>query len=128
MTREESRAARRAIAHADYMKRRDARLAYAKEYYRKHRRKIIQQTMNRYILQLAGEWQPDKPYLPPSTEACEAELPTLLRMNKASLRQEFLAIPIHKRPSYDYFLRCKTVEHLREKQKVIACAFTKRSD
>jgi hypothetical protein len=32
------------------------------------------------------------------------------------LREEYRKIPILERPVYDYFLRCKTIEYLREKK------------
>lgn len=53
-------------------------------------------------------------YKGPSTAMCEEQLPEGLKRNKMALRDEFRKIPIHKRPSYDNFLRCKTVEFLNE--------------
>lgn len=53
-------------------------------------------------------------YKGPTTAMCEERLPEGLKRNKMALRDEFRKIPIHKRPSYDYFLRQKTVEYLKE--------------
>ena len=56
----------------------------------------------------------EKEYVRPSTDAFEEALPLALRMMKGRLRDEYLRIHITERPVYDYFLRCKIIEYLRD--------------
>lgn len=114
MTRAESDAAKREIQHADYMKRREAKLEYARQYAIEHRERISAQQRERRRRKAAGII-PAPAYRPPSTSALEAALPVGLGMQRLRLRDEYLAIHISERPPYDYFLRCKTIEHMRKK-------------
>lgn len=114
MTRKESYEIRSELYHEDYIKRRPQRLIYAKQYYEANRERIREQQRIRNIRRKAGEKR-ELVFERPSTEAFENEAPYMLRMNLTRLREKFLAIPIHDRPTYDYFLRCETVEHYRKK-------------
>ena len=114
MTRAESDAAKREAQHADYMKRREAKLAYAKQYAIDNRDKINRQQRERRQRYKDGAVRTPQ-YRPPSTSALEAALPVGLGMQRLRLRDEYLAIHISERPPYDYFLRCKTIEHMRKK-------------
>jgi len=100
MTRAESDALRTERNRKEYLARQEQKKAYARQYYRKNGRPRKREHQ-------------DKPFRPPSTDACESELPYGLRKDKAALRIEYLKIPIAERPSYDYYLRCKTVEYIR---------------
>lgn len=114
MTRAESYAIRDEIYHERYMVERDRRLAYSAKYYRENKAKIAEYHRKKR----AGLLPVKEPeYIRPSTYAFEEMLPYGLRINTPRLRQQFLAIPIHERPVYDYFLRCKTIEYLRQKYK-----------
>ena len=116
MTRAESYEIRGELWHKDYMNRRGQRLAYAKQYYQDHREKIRDQQRERRKRKAAGESTGRELIFDrPSTESFENECPYMLRMNLTRLREKFLAIPIHERPTYDYFLRCETIEHYRKK-------------
>ena len=100
MTRAESNALRTERNRKEYLARQEQKKAYARQYYRKNRKPRKRE-------------HHDKPFIPPSTDACESVLPYGLRKDKAALRTEYRKIPITKRPPYDYFLRCKTVEYIR---------------
>ena len=100
MTRAESDALRTERNRKEYLARQEQKKAYARQHYRKYGRPRKREYK-------------DKPFRPPSTDACESELPYGLRNDKAALRIEYRKIPITERPSYDYFLRCKTVEYIR---------------
>lgn len=113
MTRAESEAARREAQHADYMRRREAKLAYAKQYAINNRDKINAAQRKRRQRYREGAVR-TIPYMPPSSLALEAELPLGLAMQRTRLRDEYLTIHISERPPYDYFLRCKTIEYLRD--------------
>ena len=110
MTRAESEAARRKIEHADYMRRREARLVYARQYAKDNREKINEAQRKRRQRYREGAIRTPR-YVPPSTDALEAALPIGLAMMKPRLREEYLAIHISERPPYGYFLRCKTIEY-----------------
>lgn len=110
LTRSEDDAVRREIYHADYMRRRDKRLAYAKQYAKDHREHI--NAMQRERRRKEREGRNDlREYHQLSTAALEGFLPLGLKMQKTRLRDEYLAIHISERPPYDYFLRCKTIEY-----------------
>ena len=111
MTRAESDAAKREAQHADYMKRREAKLAYAKQYAIDNREKINRQQRERRQRYRDGAVRTPQ-YRPPSTSALEAALPVGLAVQRLRLREEYLAIHITERPPYDHFLRCKTIEYL----------------
>ena len=100
MTRAESNALRTERNRKEYLARQEKKKAYACQYYRKNGKPRKRE-------------HHDKPFIPPSTDACESELPYGLRKDKAALRAEYRKIPITKRTPYDYFLRCKTVEYIR---------------
>ena len=53
----------------------------------------------------------------PSIEALEETLPYQLRINKALLRKEFLKIPILERPTYDIYLKLKTIEYYKQHER-----------
>ena len=114
MTRAEDDAIKREYQHADYMKRREAKLEYARQYAIEHRERISAQQRERRRRKVAGII-PAPDYRPPSTSALEAALPVGLAVQRLRLRDEYLAIHISERPPYDYFLRCKTIEHLRQR-------------
>ena len=84
------------------MARQERKKAYAREYWREHYKKECKRVPR------------DKPYVPPSTEAIEEQLPYGMKKNRLRLRAEYLEIPIHKRPPYDYYLRCRTVGYYRK--------------
>ena len=112
MTNADDRALRRTYNRADYLKRRDKKLEYAREYAKKHRERInyLQRERRRRL----KESPPEQPVRKPlSTTAIEAFLPPKLYSQRLRLRVEYLNIHISERPPYDYFLRCKTIEHLR---------------
>lgn len=92
---------------------RDRRLAYSAKYYRENKAKIAEYQRKKRA-GLLPKKEPD--YIRPSTYAFEEMLPYMLRINTPRLRQQFLEIPIHERPVYDYFLRCKTIEYERERR------------
>jgi len=111
MTRSEFEAMMRLRNRQDYLSRHDRKLLAQKRYYVKHH----DQQMAYQREYRARHRQPLPPaYRPPSTEACEANLPYALRQQKMALRAEFLKIPITQRPPYDYYLRMKTIEHIIE--------------
>lgn len=114
MTRAESYAIRDEIWRKRYMIERDRRLAYSAKYYRENKAKIAEYHRKKRA-GLLPKKEPE--YIRPSTYAFEEMLPYSLRINTPRLRQQFLEIPIHERPVYDYFLRCKTIEYLRQKYK-----------
>jgi hypothetical protein len=99
MTRAESDALRTERNRKEYLARQEQKKAYARQHYRKYGRPRKREHQ-------------DKPFIPPSTDACESELPYGLRKDKAALRAEYRKIPITERPPYDYFLRCKIVEYI----------------
>ena len=111
MTRAESDAAKKEAQHADYMKRREAKLAYAKQYAIDNREKINRQQRERRQRYREGALRTPQ-YRPPSTSALEAALPVGLAVQRLRLREEYLSIHITERPPYDHFLRCKTIEYL----------------
>ena len=111
MTRAEDDAIKREYQHADYMKRREAKLAYAKQYAIDNREKINRQQRERRQRYREGAVRTPQ-YRPPSTSALEAALPVGLAVQRLRLREEYLSIHITERPPYDYFLRCKTIEYL----------------
>lgn len=113
MTSADDRAIRRKYYHADYMKRREKRLEYARDYAKKHRERInfLQRERRRRLKESPPEQPARKPL---STTAIEAFLPPKLYNQRLRLRVEYLKIHISERPPYDYFLRCKTIEHLRK--------------
>lgn len=113
MTRAESYAIRDEIWRKRYMIERDRRLAYSAKYYRENKAKIAEYQRKKRA-GLLPKKEPD--YIRPSTYAFEEMLPYMLRINTPRLRQQFLEIPIHERPVYDYFLRCKTIEYERERR------------
>ena len=114
MTREESEAARRKAQHADYLRRREAKLAYAKQYAINNREKINEAQRKRRQRYREGAIRTPR-YVPPSTSQLEADLPIGLVVMKSRLREEYMAIHISERPPYDYFLRCKTIEYLKHR-------------
>ena len=101
MTRAESNALRTERNRKEYLARREQKKAYARQYYYRKNGKPRKREHH------------DKPFIPPSTDACESVLPYGLRKDMTALRTEYRKIPITKRPPYDYFLRCKTVEYIR---------------
>lgn len=109
MTRAEFESMMRLRNHNEYMSRHDRKLLAQKRYYLGHHEEVLAY-QKQYRARHRTPLPP--PYIPPSTEACEAMLPYALRQTKTALRNEFLRIPITQRPSYDYYLRTKTVEHL----------------
>jgi hypothetical protein len=111
MTRAEDDAIKRAYQHADYIKRREAKLAYAKQYAIDNRDKINRQQRERRQRYRDGAVRTTQ-YRPPSTSALEAALPVGLAVQRLRLREEYLSIHITERPPYDHFLRCKTIEYL----------------
>jgi hypothetical protein len=111
MTRAEFQSMMRLRNRNEYMSRRDRKLEAQKRYYLGHHEQIMAY-QRKYRARNREPIEP--PYIPPSTEACEASLPYALRQKKTELRAEFLKIPITERPPYDYFLRCKTIEHIVE--------------
>lgn len=112
MTRAEDKAVRVAINRKHYLAHRDTIIARVKRYTKEHREHI--NFMQRDRRRRKKEAILDEPvYIRPSTDAFESELPYGLRASKSRLREEYLRIPIHERPVYDYFLRCKTIEFLR---------------
>ena len=111
MTRAEDNAIKREHQHADYMKRREAKLAYAKQYAIDNREKINRQQRERRQRYREGALRTPQ-YRPPSTSALEAALPVGLAVQRLRLREEYLSIHITERPPYDHFLRCKTIEYL----------------
>ena len=113
MTREENAAVKREANRKDYLHRRSKVLAYMAQYAREHREHINLMQRERRRKKALGIWQTEKEYERPSSEAFEAELPLRLQANIQRLRQEYLNIPIVRRPVYDYWLRCKTIEHCR---------------
>lgn len=112
MTRAESYELRKEIFHNQYMKERERRLKYASEYYKTHKKEAMEYARKRR----AGLTVKPHEYQRPSTEAFEEELPFVLKMQLSRLREQYLAIHISERPPYDYYLRCKTIEHLRVKR------------
>lgn len=112
MTRAESEAARYEREHAEYLRRREEKLAYAKQYAKDHKDKLAAQQRARRWKAKHGINEPP-PQKPPSTTMLEDMLPFGLRMQKSRIREEYKSIHITERPPYDYFLRCKTIEHLR---------------
>ena len=112
MTRAEDKAVRVATNRKYYLNHREAIIARVKRYTEAHREHInfMQRDRRRRKKEaLMGE----PTFIRQSTDAFESELPYGLRANKPRLREEYLRIPIHERPMYDYFLRCKTIEFLR---------------
>lgn len=120
MTRAESYLLQREIERNDYLNSRERRLAYARQYAREHREILTQQQRERRRMKAAGTFidrrkiEREERNAIPSTDACEEALPLHLRCNKQRLRDEFLRIHITERPTYDYFLRCKTIEYMRD--------------
>lgn len=114
MTRAESDAIRKAYQHADYIRRCETKRAYARQYSRDHRERLNEQLRERRKRYREGAVVTPH-YMPPSTDALEAELPIGLYTQRLRLRDEYLAIHISERPPYDYFLRCKTIEYLRNR-------------
>lgn len=113
MTREENAAVKREANHKGYLRRRSKALAYMKQYAREHREHINFMQRERRRKKALGIWNTEKEYERPSSEAFESELPLRLQANIQRLREEYLNIPIVQRPVYDYWLRCKTIEHCR---------------
>ena len=112
MTRAESYTIRDEIFHERYLIERERRLAYSAKYYREHKEQIAEYNRKRRAGLLPVK-EPD--YIRPSTYAFEEMLPYGLKVKIQRLREEYLAIHISERPPYDYFLRCKTIEHMRQK-------------
>lgn len=112
MTRTESDAARKAANRKDYLRRRDKMLAYQRQYAKDNREHINAMQRERRRRKAIGVIK--EKYVRPSTDAFEESLPLALRMMKSRLRDEYLRIPIIERPVYDYFLRCKIIEYLRD--------------
>ena len=110
MTRAESYELRDAIFHENYMKERERRLKYAADYYQAHKEAAKEYARKRR----AGLTKKPPEYERPSTEAFEEELPLRLKMQLSRIREQYLKIPITERPIYDYYLRCRTIEHLRD--------------
>ena len=120
MTCEEDHEVRSFYNRKYYMNRREAVIAYQKQYAKDHRDHINEMQRERRRRKALGI-EPEKRYQRPSTNYFEGKLPPTLYMNRMRLRDEYRAIPILERPVYDYFLRCKTIEYLknyeREKRK-----------
>lgn len=118
MTRAESDAMRTERNRKEYLARQERKLAYQHDYYKQHRDEILakqrEKRRNNAAVKRFIKRECKKSYRPPSTDACESMLPYGLRKKKAALRDEYRKIPITERPPYDYYLRCKTVEHIRE--------------
>jgi hypothetical protein len=113
MTRTESDAARKAANRKDYLRRREKILAYQRQYAKDNREHINAMQRERRRRKAIGSCVAKKEYVRPSTDDFESELPLLLKVNLQRLRDEYLSIPIHQRPIYDYWLRCKTIEYYR---------------
>lgn len=113
MTRAESDAAKKAANRKDYLRRRDKMLAYQRQYAKDNREHINAMQRERRRMKAIGTLGTKKEYIRPSTDDFEGDLPLLLKVNLQRLRDEYLSIPIHQRPVYDYWLRCKTIEHCR---------------
>ena len=125
MTRAESDALKQERNRQDYLSRRDRKRAVQRAFYQRHREDILKKQFER---RNRGREHTDPPYRTPSTDACESELPYGLRKDKAALRAEYRKIPITERPPYDYFLRCKTVEYIRNYARREQQDTTARSD
>lgn len=113
MTRTESDAARKAANRKDYLRRREKMLVYQRQYAKDNREHINAMQRERRRRKAMGVIK-EKEYVRPSTDAFEEALPLALRMMKGRLRDEYLRIHITERPVYDYFLRCKIIEYLRD--------------
>lgn len=117
MTRAESDAYSKTQNRKHYLSRRERKLAYQHDYYKQHRDEILakqrEKRRNNAAVKKFIKRECKKSYRPPSTDACECLLPYGLRKKKAALRDEYRKIPITERPPYDYYLRCKTVEYIR---------------
>ena len=115
MTRAEDEEVRSYYNHKYYLNRREADIAYQKKYAKEHKEHINAMQRERRRRKAAG-LEPFRIYRRPSTDSFEAALPPALYCNRMRLREEYRKIPILERPIYDYFLRCKTIEYLREKR------------
>ena len=112
ITRADDNHYRKTVYHDDYMRRREERLAYAHDYYIAHKERIAeQQRQRRRRYKIEGKRA--APYQSPSIQSIEYNMPVSLYTQRFKLRSQFLAIPINKRPTYDYFLRCEVVKFYR---------------
>jgi hypothetical protein len=99
-----------------YLQRRDKIIAYQKQYAKDNREHINEMQRERRKRKAMGIPR-QKDYRRPSTDYFEGLLPPMLYVSRMRLREEYLKIPILERPIYDYFLRCKTIEHLIQKRR-----------
>lgn len=91
-----------------------------KEKQREKARKWYWDNREYALMKAAANRQRDKERHPikvqpikPSMESLEEQLPFRLRIMKGKLRKEFLKIPILERPTYDVFLKMKTIEYIK---------------
>ena len=105
MTRAESDAYSQAQNRKHYLSRREHKLAYQHDYYKQHRDEILAKQREKRRNNAAIKKFIKRESKTPYTYG--------LRKIKAALRDEYRKIPITERPPYDYYLRCKTVEHIR---------------
>lgn len=116
MTRKEEKELQKALNHKEYVRNRAHRLEYASRYAKEHREHINEMARKRRAKAKIKAMEVET-YIPPSIDSIEEMMPYFLKKNKAALRAEFLSIHITKRPTYDFFLRCKTIEYIYDKRR-----------
>jgi hypothetical protein len=121
MTREEGIRAKR----EEYLRSRNHRLEYQRKYDAEHH-EAIRQRQRVYRERRKAGITPETTYQRPSTDEFEQLLPLGLKLLIPRIREAYLSIHITRRPVYDYYLRCMTVnyqkEHARERKQLKSAA------